>query len=396
MTASSRLLAGLFLFLSFATLAIDFFKPGSFRAIPYTIPDFGIYFTAATLSQKGQNPFDLQAIGREQNLLKPGMPPMPANSGPWAIAAVVPFTVFDFPAARLAWLFLEIAILIGCGDIIWAIYKGPSNQVPFVWLMALFSYASLQVLWLGQLSVFVLLGFVIFARYYRTHPFLAGIGLALLALKPQNQLLVILIGLIWMIHRRQGRIVTGLVAGVGLLTCFVIFSNPLIIHQYLAMFRDDPPSGYLTPVPATVLRLCFGLERFRLNFALLPFGFVWGIIYYWIHRNEWNWIERLPLILLVSYLVSPFGWAYDQIVFLFVYLQVMAWAASQRSASWILAILIHGALSAYYLIMLSRTEELHWIWLAPVWTLAYLVLNHRRKASMNRSDPVREDLIRYV
>jgi Glycosyltransferase family 87 len=378
MNPTSRLLAVAFLVLAILVGLLGVLNPQSMANLPRTVADFGIYYSAAKVSQAGGNPFDLPTLHREQQNIRDGLPPMPANSGPWSVGVLMPFTLVPFPAARLMWLLLEIAALITCGDLLWKRYGGRESQVVWVWLVVLGGYASVQTLLLGQLSVLVLVGFVLFVQFHQTRPFLAGLGLSLLIVKPQNQLLAMLIGTLWMIDRRQGKVCTGIVAGAFGLTTLAAIGNPRIFSQYFQLLTNEPPVGYLPPLPGSVLRVWFGLERFWLTFVPLVLGCVWGVAFYRRNRANWDWSEKLPLVLLVSYLASPYGWAYDQLVFLFAYLQVAAIVCSRRAAWWAFLLGVQLLLTGYYFFMLNYSREFHWVWLAPVGTAAYCVWSRCR------------------
>ena len=374
MSSASRLLS--LAFLAFAGLVVvaSFAKPGLFEKVPRTVPDFGTLYVAASTSRQGIDPFDLEKQAPGQLAIDPKTIVQRANSGPWAIGLVSPFSLMDYTTARIAWLFLSIAIVIACGSILWKRYGGADDEAPMAWLVSLGGYASVQSLWLGQISPFILLALVGFTALYQSKPFLAGICLSLLAVKPQNQLVVLLVGTIWMIDRRQARLFFGLLFGTLLLTIMAVNGNGAIIAQYLHAMADKPPAFYRPPLPGTAIRLLIDPDRFWLTFLPLPFGLAWGIWYYVRHRADWNWLEHFPLLLFVSYLASPYGWAYDQIVFLFALFQVAVGLTAKSKTWWIALCGVPFALTGYYLIMLQRdVSEFHWIWVAPVLLIIYAI-----------------------
>ena len=363
-------------FLALAGLVIvaSFAKPGLFENVPRTVPDFGAYYAAAVTNRHGDDPYNLDNQAAGQRRINPDTEPLRANSGPWAIGLVCPFAMFDYPPARLVWLFLELALMIACGAVLWKMYGGADEYAPLTWLVAICGYAGMQSLWLGQLSPFVLGGLVGFVVWHQRWPMLAGACLALLAIKPQNQLVLILIGTIWMIDRKQGRVFLGIIFGTIVLTALAMAGNPSTFSQYMRAMSSDPPSAVWPPLPASLLRFAFGFERYWLAFVPLLIGSVWGVAYYARHRQNWEWTERFPLILMVSYLASPYGWAYDQIVFLFAFFQIAAILTAKSKAWWFVLIGMQAALMVYYLVMLkSGFNEFHWIWVAPVQLMLYLV-----------------------
>lgn len=374
MTSASRLLSFAFLALAGLVVVASFAKPGLFENVPRTVPDFGAYYAAAVTNRHGDDPFILANQAVAQRRINPDSEPLRANSGPWAIGLVCPLTLLDYPPARLVWLFLELALMIACGATLWTKYGGADNQTSFAWLVSIGGYAGMQSLWLGQLSPFVLGGLVGFVVWHCRRPMLAGACLSLLAVKPQNQLVLILIGTIWMVDCRQWRIFLGIVFGTAALTGLAMAGNDQIFSQYIRAMSSDPPSAVWPPLPASLLRFAFGFERYWLAFVPLLIGSVWGVWYYARHRQNWDWTERFPLILMMSYLASPYGWAYDQIVFLFAFFQVAVMLTSKSKAWWFALIGMQAALTVYYLVMLkSGFNEFHWVWVAPLQLVLYLV-----------------------
>jgi hypothetical protein len=136
---------------------------------------------------------------------------------------------------------------------------------------------------------------------------------------------------------------------------------------------------YWPPLPATVLRMAS--DQFWISLLPPVIGAGWGVWYYIRHRNDWNWLDRFPLLLIVSFLASPYGWAYDQIVFLFAFFQIAAWLTAKSAWWWIVLGGMQLALTGYYLVMLkSGCKEFHWVWVAPMQLLLYLIADYFRSS----------------
>jgi hypothetical protein len=149
-----------------------------------------------------------------------------------------------------------------------------------------------------------------------------------------------------------------------------------------------------------LLRLAFGAERFWLVLLPTALGLVWAVWYYARYRRGtrpaaartagWDWAERLPIVLFVSYLASPYGWVYDQVLFLIPLTQLLATASRERP-SWFVPILagslgltgiclgLHGA----------GFREVTFAWLAPVTFVLYLGVRWalRRNAGYAMGEP---------
>jgi Glycosyltransferase family 87 len=311
-------------------LVIGRVAPEAFAGVRRMLPDFGVYYACAQVNARGHNPYEGDAQAAAQEAVSTDLPPMRANSGPWTLAVVTPFAGTDFGAARVAWLAAELGLLVFAGGTLWKLYSGNPAGTTYGWVFAVCGYAALQALTLGQTSPLVLAGLVGFAAAERAgRRFLAGVCLSLLLVKPQNQLVVAGVLALWVVHRRQWQVVAGAFAAGAGLAAVAVAGNPHTFVQYFDAMAHRPPTTYLPPLPATVLRLAFGEDRYWLTFLPLAPAAGWGTWYYARHRHAWDWADRLPLLLLVSYLASPYGWAYDQVVFLFPLVQVAA-AASRR------------------------------------------------------------------
>ena len=357
-------------------LLVGFVAPERFAFVPRRVPDFGVYWGAAAANARGDNPYTAASAVSVQKSIDPDCLPVRANSGPWTLAVLTPLTPFAYGPARLAWFLLEAAALVWCGGAVWSLYGGDPRRAAVGWLLAVSGYAGLQALTLGQLSPLVLLGCVGFVLAERAgRGFVAGLCLALLLVKPQNQLVLAAVGLVWLIDRRRWAVLLGAAVGGTGLSAVAAAGNPHTFAQYFNALATEPPADWMPPLPATLLRLLFGWDRYWLTFLPLLPGTAWGLWHYRRHRHAWDWADRVPLLLLVSYLASPYGWAYDQVVFLFPVVQVTA-RLGPRSRDAVPAVLgLNLLLTVYYFAMLNlRVPEFHWVWTAPVLTAAYAAL----------------------
>src|SRR5262249_7204411 len=156
-----------------------------------------------------------------------------------------------------------------------------------------------------------LLGFLHFQR--KGQWWRAGMCAGLAAAKPQVMFLFWLALLLWSIDRRRWVVPAGAVLTVLSLTGLVVASNPAVLVQYAEAMAHHPPGQMIPPTIGSVLRSLFGEERFWLSFVPPGLGTLWLWFYYRRHRGNWTWQERLPLLLFVGYLTTPYGWIYDQI-----------------------------------------------------------------------------------
>jgi hypothetical protein len=92
-------------------------------------------------------------------------------------------------------------------------------------------------------------------------------------------------------------------------------------------------------------------------------------VYFWPRRHHWDWLEQGSLLVLVSLLVAPFGWIFDQSLAL----PAVLWGASRTSSQ----LLLSSLALVYILVELQLVHfDLHsaaWLWTAPAWLVWYLV-----------------------
>jgi hypothetical protein len=352
-------------------LVVGTVQPGTFDGVPRMVPDFGVYYACASVNWHGHNPYEGEAPEAAQRAINPAFTPLRANSGPFTLAALTPFTAFDYGTARFAWFTLELALLVLSGGVLWRLYDGLGDILG--WLLAVSGYAALQALILGQLSPFVLAGLVGFvALERRGWPVLGGMCLGVLLVKPQNQLVLFAVGTVWLIDRRQWRVFLGASLTAAVMAAVAVAGNPATFAQYVHALTSNPPREWQPPLPASVLRMVFGLQHYWLTFVPLLAGLAWAGWQYAKHRRNWSWTERMPSLLLVSYLASPYGWAYDHLVFLFPLIQVAAAMSRKPGPGLLLLLGVWLAMDVYYFALLIRNvPEFHWVWVAPTAALGY-------------------------
>jgi hypothetical protein len=247
---------------------------------------------------------------------------------PWTLFVAMPFGLLEFAVARRVWFVLHLLLILGCADWLWCFYGGPARRRWLVWLLAITFYPSVVVLGLGQITPLLLLSMVGFLHFEKLgNGWAAGAFTAIAAVKPHLVFLFWPALLLWAIHGRRwsvlcGGSIAGLVATAVPLAC-----NPALLQEYWFALRNlRNPSDALSPTLGTVLRLAFGEENIWLHLVPSVLGVTW-LVYYWLrNRSDWVWADRLPLIVLVSFLTAAYGaWACDRVVLLVPVVQAAIW-----------------------------------------------------------------------
>ncbi|HJZ59120.1 MAG TPA: glycosyltransferase family 87 protein [Gemmataceae bacterium] len=339
--------------------------------------DFIEYWAAARLTIDGQNPYDpelllplQQAAGRDTDEAVMMWNP------PWSLAVVLPLGALDARLAQLLWLAVNLAAIGFCGDRLWLLL-GASRQRRWIgWAVALAFLPTLFALQSGQIPPVVLLGAVLFLECRRRGwPFLAGAATLLLAIKPHLAYLVWPAILCEAIARRQFAVVAGgLSAGVVAVLVPLAF-DPRLVHQYADAMANRPPSQWMTLTLGTLLRLAFGQELFRLQFVPVAFGLAWFAWHWWKHAADWDWTEQLPLLLLVSFVTTPYGaWPFDMVLLLPAVMRLVVLREHGHLAhpALILAGLVAVNLACLVMNVL-QTGSFAFIWVPPAVLVLYAI-----------------------
>jgi hypothetical protein len=358
-------------------VALSSVRPGVW-ATPATmrVEDFGAYWTGTLVNLRGGDAYDAANLAELQHQIEPERPvPVPAWSPPWTFSALAPFTALDFATARWVWRFFQVGTLLLAVTATWRAYGGPPDKLVWGWCAALAWYPTLQMIGLGQHSNLVLLGVAGgLALYVAGYSAAAGAALALILVKPQNLYLLAVVAAVWAVDRRQWRPVAGGLIAATILTAGAIIPNPDVFGQYFDALAHRPPADNIPPTPGMALRFLLGEDRFWLSFLPPVLGLVWGLWYYARNRNRWDWAERVPVVLFVSCLTSPYGWMYDQVLFLIPITQLLAVAAAGRpeKARSILGV-VAGLSLACFAQHAAGYREVTFLWHAPVVFVLYLI-----------------------
>jgi hypothetical protein len=338
--------------------------------------DFVVYWATGQLLAHHANPWDAQLIGHVEHaagLTVQGSFFM--RNPPWALPLALPLGFLSVRAAAVPWSLLMLGLLIASVRTLFQILGRPASP------LHLLGYAfppALFCVMMGQTSLFLLLGLVLFLRLYRTRPFLAGAALWFCSLKPHLFLPLAAVLLVWMVVSRSYRILLGAVTAVAASCIVTWFIDPSAWPQYLHWAAN---SGIVhEPIPCLSVVLHNLLDPAAEWLVFLPaiVASVWALIYFWRHRHVWDWLEHGNLLMLVSLLVAPYCWIHDQVLALPA-LVYAAWRTPSRALLVVLA-------AVYVLLEIQSFDPTGlisplYLWPAPVWLAWYLAARAKTPAA---------------
>jgi hypothetical protein len=332
--------------------------------------DFVEYWASGQQLIHNADPYDRDALWKLERSV--GFPPeipviIPGNP-PSSLLLLLPLGMVGAKAGEWIWELLLLASLIWSVQMLRAMHGHPRN------LLHLLIYAfapALSCLLSGQVTIFILLGLVLFLRLHRLHPLLAGAALWLCLLKPHLFLPFGVVLIVWIIRTRSYRILAGTGFAIAASSAVVTAMNPLIWMQYIEMMRQQRLDRVLIPSTSTMLRQYVYPHNLWLQCLPAAIGCAWALAYFIKRGDTWDWLKDGSLLILVSVFAAPYTWFMDQAVLIPALLHG-AYLTRSRTLIAILALM-----SAVIEIAIMRSLPLlhspFYVWSAPGWLVWYLL-----------------------
>jgi hypothetical protein len=345
--------------------------------------DYVVYWSTGQQLVHHANPYDPVVMGQLERYAgysgKPGSYYM--RNPPWGLPLALPLGFVGPRLGALPWSLLMLAIMIYCVRTLWKMFGAPGTHLN--WLGYCFPPA-LQCVVMGQTSLFLLLGLALFLRFCKTRPLAAGAALWLCTLKPHLFLPFGLVMLVWILLARQWRVLAGALTALAVSCGITEIIDPQAWAQYSQWVHTSGISNEFIPCLSVELRQLINPTASWLVLPLSVLGGIWALWYFWQHRHEWDWLEHGNPLMLVSILVAPYCWIYDQSIAMPAVMYA-AWRSRSRTAVATLAVIYLGLEIQPFFV-----EGLHshlYLWPAPVW-LAWYIYARRAGSSVSSAAPV--------
>ena len=361
--------------------------------------DYVEYWAAGRLNLEGKDPYlpeNLLPLERQagRELDKEVMMWNP----PWTLTLVMPLGAMPAREGQLVWLMVGLAALAFSAYLLWETYIGLGSKRWAAFALTFTFMPTIFVLQSGQISALLLLGAALFVWSMKnSYEYLAGAAACLMAIKPHLVYLLWLALLFDAVWNRRWRIIVGGISCGVVMSIIPTLMNPHVWEQYFAAYRDHPPAEHVSLTLGAMLRKCFGEEKFWLQFVSLPIGVAWFVWYWLRNRNDWNWVERTPWIVLVSFVTTMYGaWHFDLVLLLMPILHRAAKLSirplTARGRLGLAVLLLTNAVMLT--LAIANVWSFYYAWVAPLILVLYIVTVPRGVAYTKfDAEPVQPQLV---
>lgn len=302
---------------------------------------------------------------------------------PPALCLVMPLGVLRPHPAAYFWSILLIGALLLSVHLLWIVHGRSGNKLH---LLAYAFAPAILCVSSGQTGLFSLIGCVLFLRFHRERPIVAGLSLWLCALKPHLFLPFGLVLLIWAVTTRCYRLLAAAMAALVVSSGIASYLDPSIWVQYAQMLHTQEIDREFIPCLGVALRFALNPHAMWLQYLPAALGCAWAVYFYRKHRETWDWKTDGALVLLVSVLVSPYAWITDQSLVIPA-LVAGLYRATNRFEIWIP--LVVSAVIEFLPMIGKGMHSALYVWTMPVWLAWYLYVSiGSRRVEMHQTGAI--------
>ncbi len=355
------------------------------RYLPVKLVDYSVYWSTGSLLLEGGNPYDAsQALAKEASLGFTG-----TNASmllywypPWSMPVAILAGIFPFDIGQMIWLLASIAIIVLCATILWQQYLG-NQKSRWVALLLVFTFTPLLfALLFGQVSPLMLLGVTAFLYFVQRgtprDDLFGGFCLSLVAIKPNVLYLLWPALLLWSIAQRRYRALLGLFLATFIGLVIALLLRPSVLADYWQFVQSAQVTNWKVPTIGYWLKSVFGLSQVYLQFLPFIIGFVWLVVFWMLHRQNWSWPEQISWLAFASLITSAFVWTHDQVLLLpaiieaGILLQARLQSKPARILVWSGWFVFNTILFALHL----SHDDSWFVWQAPLLLVGYTFVKH--------------------
>jgi len=347
------------------------------------------YWAAGRLNARGQNPYAPEALHRlERQAGRPLEEPLMMWNPPWLLALAMPLGLLPYPAARVLWYLLHLAVVFFASLLIGKETGAPSPARQGLAILLGFSFGpTLHAFKAGQIAPLMLLAPLGFLACFRRQRWgMAGAMAALSLIKPH--LLYLFLGAVLLdaLAHHRWNVLLGLIGATALSSGLAMAANPRVWEQYAYAVTHYPPKDWATPTLGGFLRLLLGVEHFWLQFLPPALGLLWLLFYWRRHRRVWQWEQHIPLLVLISATTAAYGWTFDLLVMLIALIPALIRLVEIRRHPAAVALLA-TYLAVDVISLFTSWEQIFYAWMAPSLLLWYLLAERTYQQQMVTACP---------
>jgi hypothetical protein len=324
-----------------------------------------------------QNPYDPQlTLAVEQSAGWKRSSPLLMLTTPFFLPLITPLSLFRQETAAFLWILAIVASIVWSIRTLWVMNGRPSDR------LHLLCYAFAPVIlcvFTGQSVAFVLGGLVLFLRLQPSRAVLAGFCLGMAATIKPHLFIVFGVALLsWSMMNRRYGVITGAVAAMAVLGTAATLFDPHCWVEYLAVMRAADVGDKILPNLSLLLRILIHPNSTWLQVVPCCLGSIWALWYVRHHRTDWDWTIHGAPLMMVSVMVAPYSWLFDEITLLPGVLRGIYMARRNgRSLRWLEAF---GAIALGMIFGGVPINVFYFTWTPIAWLASY-VYAIRSKAS---------------
>ena len=302
--------------------------------------DYVVYWATGQQLVHHANPYDPEQMGRlehQAGLKVPGAYYM--RNPPWTLPLAYPLGFISVRAGALPWSLLMLGLLISSVRMLTRAMQPAAPQ------RAILGYCfppALICVVMGQTSLILLIGLVLFVRLRDIRPFWAGASLWLCTMKPHLLLPFGIVLLLWIVRNRKYKVLAGLALSLAISWAVTVWIDPAAWRQYIQWVKQSGIQTEFIPCLGVLIRQWIDPATGWLAFTPAVLGCIWAAGYYWSRPNCWDWYQHGGMVVLISLLAAPYCWIWDQSLALFALLPGAYVTSSRR---------VFGLLGIIYIVL---------------------------------------------
>jgi hypothetical protein len=299
-------------------------SPDAVPLWPFGARDFVQYWSAFHLLMQGHNPYDsLQMLGIQESIGFPGELPVLMWNPPWLLMLLAPILWISFDGATTAWCVLNVLMLGSIPFLVGGGAREPLSRGRFMFLaiLTLLFFPALDSIRSGQLGVFLAFGVALIIRGLKTEKaWMAGLGLALLSVKPH---LAAMVGVAALMRVGSEKAVRGMlvcaITWLGILVATIVLWRQELLAYWIGSLFVRPVIGvplmeWRTDTLTSFLRemfLAYADATAGYLVVVVPILFVVGLCVLAVRVPGLRAVALVQVAVVLAPVFAPYGWVSD-------------------------------------------------------------------------------------